>query len=71
VVLVFLRIFTFYLNFGQYRNVFFTLGLDLKVTGNTGHGSRFIEKTAAEKLVILGNPLDISEILIPTLNAIF
>ena len=26
-------------------------GLDLKVTGNTGHGSRFIEKTAAEKLV--------------------
>ena len=57
-VLVFLRIFTSCLNFGHYRNVFFTLGLDLKVTGNTGHGSRFIEKTAAEKLVILGNPLD-------------
>jgi hypothetical protein len=47
-----------------------TLGLDLKVTGNTGHGSRFIEKTAAEKLVILGFPFDYF-MLISKLNAIF
>lgn len=27
--------------------------LQITCTGNTGHGSRFIEKTAGEKLVII------------------
>jgi hypothetical protein len=30
-------------------------GITVKFTGNTGHGSRFIENTAAEKLVFYLN----------------
>ena len=32
---------------------FSSLGIHITFRGNTGHGSRFIEKTAAEKLVCL------------------